>query len=230
MMSIVCDTDDTARECIAYLKEQRYAPETLLPLSVLNVSPINENLRQITEPKGVKLVFDVINLNNPVAKKALQFACGNALVCETAEDARYLAFGGSDRHKAVALDGTLFNTSGVISGGGHELKARAKKWDEQAIKYDLVCNWFYEPFRKLRDRRSALQEELQTLHRTRKRELDVEMKRNQLDQLEKRLKYTRSERVKIESQVLERLQHELEGLKAELEVIQVGAFFSSDPP
>lgn len=135
-MSIVCDTDDTARECIAYLKEQRYGPETFLPLSILNVAPINENLRQLNEPRGVKLVFDVINPTNPVAKKALQFACGNSLVCETPEDARSLAFGVTtgDRHKAVALDGTLFNTSGVISGGGHDLKARAKKWDEQAIK------------------------------------------------------------------------------------------------
>ena len=104
MMSIVCDTDDTARECITYLKEQRYFPETFLPLSVLNVIPINESLRQITDPRGVKLVFDVIQLNNPLAKKALQFACGNSLVCETAEDARLLAFGGAaggDRHKAV---------------------------------------------------------------------------------------------------------------------------------
>uniref|UniRef100_A0A914CSH9 Structural maintenance of chromosomes protein n=1 Tax=Acrobeloides nanus TaxID=290746 RepID=A0A914CSH9_9BILA len=210
MMSIVCDTDDTARECITYLKEQRYFPETFLPLSVLNVIPINESLRQITDPRGVKLVFDVIQLNNPLAKKALQFACGNSLVCETAEDARLLAFGGAaggDRHKAVALDGTLFQTSGVIAGGSHELKARAKKWDEQAIK-------------KLRDRRAALMEENQNLHKTRKRELDVEMKRNQLDQLEKRLKFTKQERQKIATQVLDRLQLELDGLKAELTVIQ----------
>uniref|UniRef100_A0A914R7L2 SMC hinge domain-containing protein n=1 Tax=Parascaris equorum TaxID=6256 RepID=A0A914R7L2_PAREQ len=48
--------------------------------------------RELTEPRGVKLVFDVIQCNNPVARKALQFACGNALVCETAEDAKYYFF------------------------------------------------------------------------------------------------------------------------------------------
>lgn len=46
------------------------------------------NFRELTEPRGVKLVFDVIQCNNPVARKALQFACGNALVCETPEDAK----------------------------------------------------------------------------------------------------------------------------------------------
>lgn len=50
-------------------------------------------------------------------QKALQYACGNALVCETMEEARKLAFGGSERKKTVSLDGTLFQKSGVISGG-----------------------------------------------------------------------------------------------------------------
>lgn len=47
MMSIVCDTDETARESIVYLKEQRLAPETFLPLSVLDVHPIKEKLRYL---------------------------------------------------------------------------------------------------------------------------------------------------------------------------------------
>ncbi|VDN02476.1 unnamed protein product [Thelazia callipaeda] len=208
MMSIVCDTDETARESIIYLKEQRLAPETFLPLSVLDVHPIKEKLRELAEPKGVKLVFDVIQCNNHVARKALQFACGNALVCETPEDAKYLAYGSaSDRYKAVALDGTLFERSGIISGGGQELRQRAKKWDENAI-------------RKLKENRTALQDELQQLHRTRKKELDVEMKRNQLVHLENRLKNTRNEHSKISNLTLRKLEQDLETLNSELSLIQ----------
>ena len=55
--------------------------------------------REIREPKNVKLVVDVIRYDPPSIKKALIFACGNALVCETVEDARKVAFGGSERHK-----------------------------------------------------------------------------------------------------------------------------------
>lgn len=47
----------------------------------------------------MKLVIDVIRYDPPVIKKALLFACGNALVCETVEDARRVAFGGPERHK-----------------------------------------------------------------------------------------------------------------------------------
>lgn len=73
--------------------------------------------RDIRDPRGVKLVIDVIRYEPAKVKKALQYACGNALVCETVEDARKIAFGGHERHKAVALDGTMFQKSGIISGG-----------------------------------------------------------------------------------------------------------------
>ncbi|VDO26724.1 unnamed protein product [Haemonchus placei] len=230
MMSIVCDSEETARDAIMYLKEQRYPPETFLPHHGLDVHPINEKLRELTYPKGVKLVYDVIQCNHPAARKALQFASGNALICETAEDARTLAYGsaGGDRfvcrfmgiqftnevifhsvfyrYKAVALDGTMFQQSGVIGGGSHELKLRAKKWDENALK-------------QLRERRAQLQEESNNLHRTRRKELDVEMQRNKLTSVEYRLKNMQLEKTKCETDTLNKLTFELEALESELSVI-----------
>lgn len=138
MVAIVCDTDDTARECITYLREQHYPPETFLPLNSLDVMPINEKLRDIKDPPNVKLLYDVIQCNFPPAKKALQFVCSNSLVCDDPEHARALAYGGADsrdRYRAVSLDGTQFQPNGVISGGGHDLKVRAKRWDEHQMKY-----------------------------------------------------------------------------------------------
>jgi structural maintenance of chromosome 1 len=45
------------------------------------------------------------------------FACGNTLVCDNVEEARKLAYSGQERKKTVSLDGTMFQKSGVISGG-----------------------------------------------------------------------------------------------------------------
>ena len=47
----------------------------------------------------MKLVVDVIRYDPPCIKKALLFACGNALVCESVDDARKVAFGLGERHK-----------------------------------------------------------------------------------------------------------------------------------
>jgi structural maintenance of chromosome 1 len=131
-------------------------------------------------------------------------------VCDTPEHARQLAYGNErgDRNRAVALDGTQFQPNGVISGGGADLKVRARKWDEHAIK-------------KLKDRRNQLQEECNTLHRTRRRELDVEIKRNQLNTLEARIKSTHNECKKLEEQGLERLKIDLEAAMSEISVIEV---------
>lgn len=85
----------------------------------------------------MKLVFDVINPQHQAARKALQFVCGNALVCESQEDAKQLAYGGGelkDRFKAVSMDGTLFQQSGVMSGGSADLRQKSKKWDEKVVK------------------------------------------------------------------------------------------------
>lgn len=49
--------------------------------------------------------------------------------------------------KTVALDGTLFQKSGVISGGASDLKAKARRWDEKAVD-------------KLKDKKEKLTEEL----------------------------------------------------------------------
>ncbi len=61
-------------------------------------------------------------------------AARSTLVCETVAEARRLAFQGPERHKVVALDGTLIAKAGLITGGitGNEA-ARASRWDDQAL-------------------------------------------------------------------------------------------------
>ncbi|KAJ8301830.1 hypothetical protein KUTeg_020817 [Tegillarca granosa] len=92
MEAVVCDSEKTAKDCIQYMKEQRIEPETFLPLDYLDIKPVNEKLREFKEPKNVKLVVDIIRYEIPSVKKALIFACGNALVCDTVEDCQKSGF------------------------------------------------------------------------------------------------------------------------------------------
>nr|KAG5701912.1 hypothetical protein BaRGS_014977 [Batillaria attramentaria] len=180
MDAIVCDSEKTAKDCIQYMKEQRIEPETFLPLDYLDVRNVNEKLRDIREPKNVKLVIDVIRYDPPVIKKALLFACGNALVCESVEDARRVAFGGHERHKSVALDGTLFQKSGVISGGASDLRAKARRWDEKMLN-------------QLKARKEKLMEERREVMKKQRKESDLNTVRSQIKGLETRLKYSQND-------------------------------------
>uniref|UniRef100_A0A8C7HNL9 Structural maintenance of chromosomes protein 1A n=1 Tax=Oncorhynchus kisutch TaxID=8019 RepID=A0A8C7HNL9_ONCKI len=173
MDAIIVDSEKTGRDCIQYIKEQRGEPETFLPLDYLEVKPTDEKLREL---RGAKLVIDVIRYEPPHIKKALQYACGNALVCENVEDARRIAFGGPYRHKTVALDGTLFQKSGVISGGASDLKAKARRWDEKAVD-------------KLKDKKEKLTEEL----KAKRKEAELRQVQSQAHGLQMRLKYSQSD-------------------------------------
>ena len=48
MDAVVVDTEATAMECIAYLKEKKCAPETFIPLDTIKARPVREALRRAT--------------------------------------------------------------------------------------------------------------------------------------------------------------------------------------
>ncbi len=68
---------------------------------------------------NVKLLYDVLQYEPSEIKRAVLFVTNNALVCDTQEDAMKVAYEMPDgeRYDAVALDGTFYQKSGLISGG-----------------------------------------------------------------------------------------------------------------
>uniref|UniRef100_A0A8C9WIR0 Structural maintenance of chromosomes protein 1B-like n=1 Tax=Scleropages formosus TaxID=113540 RepID=A0A8C9WIR0_SCLFO len=176
MNAIVVASERVARDCIRLVKEERAEPETFLPLDYITVSPLNERLRELP---GAKMVADVIQCALLI-RKAVQFVCGNALVCETLKEAQQIAFGGPERHKTVALDGTMFFKSGVISGGSSHLRSKARCWDEKDVN-------------KLKERKEQLAAELHALLKLRRKEAELKQAQAQAKGIHTRLKYSQSE-------------------------------------
>lgn len=67
---------------------------------VPQVKPLNEGLRTVP---GAKMLMDVVQINDAVGatqlRKAVQFVCGNTLVCETIKEAKSAAFDRRERNK-----------------------------------------------------------------------------------------------------------------------------------
>ncbi|XP_078596279.1 structural maintenance of chromosomes protein 1A-like [Branchiostoma floridae x Branchiostoma japonicum] len=214
MDAIVVDAEKTARDCIQYMKEQRSEPETFLPLDYIEVRGTNEKLREIRNPHGVKLVIDVIRYEPASVKKALQFACGNSLVCESPDDAKKVAFEMGERHKAVSLDGTMFQKSGVISGGATDLKAKARRWDDKRLD-------------TLKVRKDELTSELKEQLKNKRKESELNTIKSQINGLETRLKYsqtdyntTRDRHLKKNEEDHQKFSHELELFDPRLQEIE----------
>ncbi|XP_045773367.1 structural maintenance of chromosomes protein 1A [Maniola jurtina] len=185
MEAIVVDTEKTARRCIQVLKERMLEPETFLPLDYIQAKPLRERLRDIKEPKNVKLLFDVLRYEPPAIHRAVLFVTNNALVCETPEDASRVAYDldrtKNSRYDALALDGTFYQKSGIISGGSLDLARKAKRWDEKHLS-------------QLKAKKEKLTEELRESMKKSRKESELTTVDSQIRGLESRLKYALTDR------------------------------------
>ncbi|XP_066920208.1 structural maintenance of chromosomes protein 1A-like [Clytia hemisphaerica] len=205
MDAIVVDTEKTGRDCIQYMKEQMIRRETYLPLDTLKTNPINDQLRQVGGT--AKLVVDVIKYDPAAIKKALVFACGNALVCDTTDEARRLAFNGHERKKTVSIEGTMFEKSGVMSGGLGDIKRKAKRWDTKQVD-------------GLKKKRDQFVKELKDLQVERRKDSNLQDLKSQISGLDHRLRYTQTDKETIEKQTLVSNAREMEIINAKLEEIE----------
>lgn len=126
--SIIVDTFATAAECIEYMKEQRLGVASFIPLDTVKVQPLDSNLRNISE--NVRPVIDTIAYPAEF-ERAVQYVCGNSLVCDTIEIATSLRWNRGINNKMVTLDGALIHKSGLMTGGGTD--NFNTKWDKSEV-------------------------------------------------------------------------------------------------
>ncbi|GAA6027216.1 hypothetical protein JCM8097_002493 [Rhodosporidiobolus ruineniae] len=127
--SIVVDTEKTAISCLEYLRVQRLGQATFVPIETIQVKPISDKYRSFA--KGARLAIDVVSFD-PSVEKALQFACGNALVCDSMQVARHVCYDRGQEVKAVTLEGTVIHRAGTITGGNSHSGGR--HFEDQEIE------------------------------------------------------------------------------------------------
>merc|ERR1719225_774111 len=208
MEAIVVDSESTARDCIRYLKDQMLEPETFLPLDYIQAKPLKERLRNIANPKGVKLVYDVLRYDPPEIKKAVLFVTNNALVCENPDDAMKVAYELEDgqRYDAVALDGTFYQKSGIISGGSVDLAKKAKRWDDKQVS-------------TLKAKKERLSEELRQAMKNSRKESEIQTIKSQIQGLKTRLNYSQKDRDSTKKKI-NSLQDQVERMRSERDAIE----------
>ncbi|KAK7891189.1 hypothetical protein WMY93_023152 [Mugilogobius chulae] len=175
---------------------QRLCPDNV-------VHPLNERLRELP---GVKMAVDVVQVSSasiaPQLRRVVQFVCGNTLVCETVKEARALAFDKHERRKTVALDGTSFAKSGVISGGSSDLRSKARCWDDMEVK-------------SLKERKEKLMKEFSELMKLRRKEPELKRIQAECHGARTRLKYTSTDLDTLRKKSLPRIQADISRLESD---------------
>ncbi|KAJ1972477.1 Structural maintenance of chromosomes protein 1 [Dimargaris xerosporica] len=177
--AVVVDKQVTAIECIQHMKEQRAGQATFLPLDTISVKPVAEKYRSLG--KGVRLAQDVVEYDTAV-EKAVQFACGDTVVCDSMRVAKHVCYDQKHDVKAVTLDGTVIHRTGMITGGSQDANAAhgQQRWEEKEL----------DNLTRAKDR---LVTQLQDLAREKRRLHSDEHLQSQISGLETRLQFAREE-------------------------------------
>ncbi|KAJ3088604.1 Structural maintenance of chromosomes protein 1 [Quaeritorhiza haematococci] len=148
MDSVVVDTEKIAIECIQFIRDQRIGQATFLPLDTIQVKPINEKYRSSaisqSSHDSLTLIWApvvIVPLFFPFSHKTaeaqfepvIQHICGNALVCETTDVAKYIVYEKKEEVKCVIFDGTVFHKAGLITGGQTKDSNGSRRWEEKEI-------------------------------------------------------------------------------------------------
>ncbi|KMT09901.1 hypothetical protein BVRB_5g121200 [Beta vulgaris subsp. vulgaris] len=200
MDAVVVQDENTGKECIKYLKEQRLPPQTFIPLQSVRVKPVIERLR--TLGGTAKLVYDF----DPALDKAVLFAVGNTLVCDNLDEAKRLSWTG-ERFKVVSIDGTLLTKAGTMTGGTTGgMEARSNKWEDKKI----------EELKKKKEQLESLLEATESPREMHLKETEVSVK---ISGLEKKMKYAEIEEKSIRDK-LKKLENEKRNIEEEIRRIE----------
>ena len=186
--AVVCDNVSVAIECVKYLREHRIPPITFLPLDTLpnNGNSLLERTRH-NVPEGCRLAQDLLRpiTQSTNIQRAIQYACGTALIADSLAFARTALHTISDHttSKVVTQEGHILTRSGPMTGGQLDARTNSSKFEEEEV-------------RKLRAEKDALLGVIGELQREAKRLDAVNNKAGEeLIELEERMRFLSNEKV-----------------------------------
>ena len=188
---------DTASHIISNLKKLGKGRATFIPLDKIESRRLD---------RKENLIANYLSYE-PAVIKAIEFACSDTLLVNDIEEAKRAGIG---KRRMVTLDGELFETSGLISGGKLKSSALASV---QVRKHEEELETIKEDRKKIMDGLENLREE-GNLKRKESAEVSIELKsleiekRNfedstkKLEEVKSQIKELSSEISEIESELL----------------------------
>ena len=222
LQNVVVENDNTAKECIDYLKENNGGRATFLPIkSIKSYGRINT--KQFASKQGyLGLAIDFVDFNDRF-KKVMEFLLGNTIISKDLEAAIDISNIINKKHKLVTLEGDLIYPGGSVSGGSrqnkknnllsrdremNELEEEIAKLNEQVDKIVKEGLTIKDEIESLENKRADLKDNYQKLT------LKLENLKENEKELTEQLEEVKKEKNNIETK-LEKGIDELNTLKDE---------------
>ncbi|KAJ5572776.1 Structural maintenance of chromosomes protein 1 [Penicillium hetheringtonii] len=190
--AIVVDNEKTA-------KESSWTSH-LHSLETIQVKAFNSSLKGMH--RNMRPAIETVDYDDSVSR-AVVYACGNSIVCDDLETAKYLCYERNVDAKAVTLDGTVIHKGGLMTGGRGPQQNASKRWEDSEV----------ENLHKLKDK---LMGDLGNLPKSHRRGSEEETLQGELVGLEQRLNYAQDELKALERNIKSK-QSELDFVKQQME-------------
>lgn len=134
--AIVCDTLETAQLCGDLLQERQIRGKNFMPLDKIKVKSKHalnrERLRHFSSSnaQSFRLAFDIVDYDKKLVK-AVDFALGSTVICETLDDARYLIYKKNEKCKVVTLTGEVISADGSSVTGGRLARGKGNQFEQK---------------------------------------------------------------------------------------------------
>ncbi|CAI1969981.1 hypothetical protein SEUBUCD646_0F00530 [Saccharomyces eubayanus] len=111
--SVIVENLTVAQECIAFLKKQRAGTASFIPLDT-----IETELPTLSLPDSQDYILSINAIDyEPEYEKAMQYVCGDSIICNTLNIAKDLKWKKGVRAKLVTIEGALIHKAGLMTGG-----------------------------------------------------------------------------------------------------------------
>ena len=157
--NIVVERDLDAKKVIEWLKQNRMRA-TILPMSLIKPQPHHPNEKNLSM-QAIGLCRDFVNCD-PYFGKLVDFLYGSTLIVTDFDGGCKIGIG---KIRMAALDGTLFSTSGAISGGFAETSKKAQNQPKQ-VNYDEEIKKLESNIISLEKENSQIFKQIETLQKT----------------------------------------------------------------
>lgn len=112
--SVVVQTDETARQCISFLKENRLGTVTFLPQNTIRPFSIYDSARNASQSHGaIGLAIDLVNFDDHYSN-IFSYILRSTIIVEDIQAAQNIGIGSE---RMVTLEGDLIEKSGALRGG-----------------------------------------------------------------------------------------------------------------
>ncbi len=123
LQDIITEDEQSAKNGIAYLKENKAGRATFLPLSTLQPRKA-EGLDKLRKSKGLVGIGSELVQCSAKVRPAVDYLLGNILVAEDLDAATLLAKEVQYRYRVVTLEGDIVNPGGSMTGGSRQNQAK----------------------------------------------------------------------------------------------------------